>query len=424
MLIVLIHGFWLLWVQSRQEKFAAGISYTILALDIPRLNEQTPKAVEQIFSHLSGAYSGLDKFEKYWLGKFQPTFSFELVSIGGYIQYLVHCPKKFRDLVESSIYAQYPDAEITEVVDYTDKVPTTFPHPDWDCFGTEFVLKKPGAYPIRTYEQFEHSAAEVMTFKDPMSSVLEVFSQLKPGEQMWFQILVTPTDESWQKKGEEIVDKILGRKKPVKQSMIGEVVTAPFWIVKEAGAQLAGVGSAEAAEKKPEQPKMMALSPGEREVLELVQRKLSKIGFMCKMRVVYAGRRDVFTKGRYVSLKGAMSQYSAVHMNAFKGYGPVTPKGDYFWQRWSENTLKGKLVRNFKNRSGNGAPRFPLNIEELATIYHFPMSTVKAPLVKKTDSKRAEPPHSLPTEEHFPHIKRDKDGRVANDEGPENLPFA
>ncbi len=427
MLVILIQGFWLLWVQSRQAKFASSVSYCILALNIPRLQEQTPKAVEQIFSHLSGAYSGLDKYEKYWLGKFQLTFSFELVSIGGYIQYLVHCPKKYRDLVESSIYAQYPDAEITEVTDYADKVPTTFPHPELDCFGTEFVLKKPHAYPLRTSEHFEHSAAEVMTFKDPMSSVLEVFSQLKPGEQMWMQILVTPTDESWQKKGEEVVDKILGRKKPEKKSMVGEIITGPLWVFKEAGSQLAGVGSAEGmVEKKPEQPKMMALSPGERQVLEEVQKKLSKVGFMCKIRVVYLGRRDLFSKGRFVSLKGAMSQYSAVNMNGLKGYGPVTPKGDYFWQRWSENGLKGKLVRNYKNRSGNGAPHYALNIEELATLYHFPMSTVKAPLVKKTESKRAEPPHSLPTEERYPRAERTKPGETDDDdnEAPANLPFA
>ncbi len=425
-LIILIQGFWLLWVQSRQGKHAATIGFVILAINIPRMNEQTPKAVEQIFSHLSGAHSNLDKFEKYWLGKFSPTFSFEIVSLGGFIQYLVHCPKKYRDLVESSIYAQYPDAEITEVPDYADKVTTTFPHPELDCFGTEFVLKKPAAYPIRTYEQFEHQAAEVMTFKDPMSSVLEVLSQIKSGEQMWIQVLVTPTDESWQKKGEEVVDKILGRKKVEKKSMAMEVLDAPIWIAKETVKQLATFGDTteHVPEKKPEQPKMMALSPGERNVLEAVQQKLSKIGFMCKIRVVYLGRRDVFSKGRFVSLKGAMSQFAAVNMNAFKGYGPVTPKGDYFWQRWSENSLKSKIVRNYKNRSGKGAPHYALNIEELATIYHFPMMTVKAPLVKKTDSKRAEPPHSLPTEERFPHTKRDKDGKVEKDGGPENLPFA
>jgi hypothetical protein len=428
-LIVFIQGCWLLWVQSRQAKYGATIQNVILAVDIPKLNEQTPLAVEQIFSHLSGAYSGLDKYEKYWLGKFNPTFSFELVSIEGYVQYVVHCPKKYRDLVESSIYAQYPDAEITEIQDYTDKVPKVFPHPEWDAFGTEFALKKPSAYPIRTYPLFEHRTAEVMTFKDPISSVLEVMSNLKRGEQLWIQVLLVPTDDSWQKKSDELADKMLGKKKPVKKSMGEEILEAPLWIVKETATQLANFGSGEGEVKKSaDQPKMLALSPGERGVLEAIQMKASKIGFLAKIRVVYVGRRDVFSKGRYTSLKGAFNQFSSTNMNAFKGYGPVTPKGDYFWQKWTENEKKTAVVRNYRNRSGKGAPHFILNTEELATIYHFPMSTVKAPLVKKTESKRAEPPPSLPTEDRFPRTQLpglkptagDKDG----DGLPDNLPFA
>lgn len=426
MLIVMAQGFWLLWVQSRQQKFGATIEWTMLAVDIPRNNEQTPKAVEQIFSHLSGAHSNFDFFQKYWQGKTNPAISFELVSIDGYIQYYARCPRKLRDLVESSIYSQYPEAEISEVPDYTDKVPTSYPHPEWEAFGTEFVLKKESAYPIRTYEDFEHKAAEVMTFKDPISGILETLSQLKPGEQMWIQLLMTPSDDSWQKAGQETVDKILGKPKVHKKGIMDEVFDIPAKVLAEA----TGIGAAPAVpEKKPEQPKMMSLSPGEKNVLEAVQKKLSKIGFMCKIRVVYAGRRDVFNKGRFTSLKGAMNQFSASDMNGFKGYGPVTPKSDYFWQRWSENEKKTKVVRNYKGRSGKGASKFVLNIEELATIYHYPMLTVKAPLVKKTEAKRAEPPSSLPTEDRYPQQERrpaPKPGLADEDadDVPSNLPFA
>lgn len=425
-LFVLIQGLWLLWVQSRQEKFAATIAYTVLAIDIPRNNEQTPKAAEQIFTHLSGAHSGLDAFEKYWKGKFTPSFSFELVSVDGYVQYLVHCPKKFRDLVESSIYAQYPEAEISEVPDYVDKVPRRFPDPEWDCFGTEFVLKKPAAYPIRTFTEFEDKAAEEMIFKDPMSAILEVMSGLKRGEQMWLQLRVTPVDESWQKKGEEVVDKIMGKKKVVQKGFVDHLIELPLAVANE----LMHGGEEAPKEKKPDQPKIASLSPGERKVLEKIQEKLAKVGFMVKIRVVYLGRRDVFNKGRMSQLKGAMSQFNAINMNAFKGYGPVTPKGDYFWQRWSENEKKTRIVSNYRNRSGKGATPYALNIEELATIYHFPMLSVKAPLVKKTEAKRAEPPSSLPAEGYFPSVeikapaKPSKKNMDEDGDGlPDNIPF-
>ncbi len=401
-LAVLAYGAWLLWVQSRQAKYAKSISYVLLAIDVPRLNEQTPKAVEHIFSHISGAYSGLDRIEKYWFGKFQPTFSFELISIEGYVQFLVRMPKKFRDLVEASVYAQYPDAEITEVADYTDKVPSTYPNAEWDAFGSEFILKKPSPYPIRTYVDFEHQAAEVMTFKDPMSPILETFAQLKRGEQLWLQWLVTPTDDSWRKAGEAIVNKTLGKKVAPKKSFVGELLELPIHAIGE----LTTIGAPAGDKKKTGDatPRMVTMSPGERKALEAMENKLSKIGFRVKMRTVYIGKRDVFSKGRYVAVKGALAQFAVLNMNGFRGYAPVTPKGDYFWQKWSENAKKSAIVRNFRNRSGNGAPAYILNIEELATVYHFPSKDVKAPLVKKTEAKRSEPPSSLPTEDRFPRM--------------------
>ncbi len=431
-LFVLLQGFWLLWVQSRQEKYGASLDFTVLAVDIPRNNEQTPKAAEQLFTHMSGAHSGTDNIEKYWHGKFTPSFSFEIISIDGYVQYLIHTPKKFRDLVESSIYSQYPEAEIAEVQDYADKVPKQYPDAEWDCFGTEFVLKKNEAYPIRTFTDFEDKAAEEMTFKDPMSAILEVMGSLKFGEQLWFQIRVTPTDDSWQKKGQDVVDKILGKKKIVHKSAVDHALEVPLHLLGEIKNQVMGGEHADAKKSdKAETPKMTQLSPGERKVLEKIEEKLAKIGFMCKLRLVYVGKRNVFNKGRISQFKGALSQFTSINMNSFKGYGPVTPKGDYPWQRLSENALKTAILRNYRNRSSKGASSFALNIEELATLYHFPMLTVKAPLVKKTEAKRAEPPSALPTEGRFSSVeikappKHEKKSRGDEDgDGlPDNLPF-
>ncbi|MBT6334514.1 MAG: hypothetical protein HOJ29_00825 [Candidatus Magasanikbacteria bacterium] len=44
------------------------------------------------------------------------------------------------------------------------------------------------------------------------------------------------------------------------------------------------------------------------------------------------------------------------------------------------------------------ARSFILNLEELATVWHFPLSHVKTPLIQKSATKRAEPPAGLPIE--------------------------
>lgn len=434
-IFVMFWGAWHLWVQWRQNKFAATVDTCILAVDIPRMNEQTAKAAEHIFSTLGGAYSGLDRYEKYWLGKFQPTFSFEIASIGGYIQFMVHTWVKHRDLVEAAIYAQYPDAEIIEIADYTDTIPKQYPHPEWDVFGSEFVLKRPSHLPVRTYFQFEHTSAEY-PFKDPMSMLLEVLASLKPDEQLWMQFLLTPTSSDWKDAGQKAVDKMMGKTVAPK----GSPLDAFMWLPKGVYKELSGIfDTAEAPkkeEKKKDEFKMMNMSPGERGVLEAIQMKLSKIGFETKIRVVYAGRRGTFSKGRFTAMKGAMMQLNALNMNEFKTYGKVTPKSDYFYQRWSEPAKKMSIVSRYRSRSNEGAPPYILNTEELATIYHYPMLDVKVPLIKKTDAKRAEPPSRLPTgdfaESPFkvaPPKKtevRDEAEEGEEEEGnpPANLPFA
>jgi hypothetical protein len=76
---------------------------------------------------------------------------------------------------------------------------------------------------------------------------------------------------------------------------------------------------------------------------------------------------------------------------------PVMTQDDYFWLRWTLDAKKRRMLSRYVSRSNDGASKTILNVEELATIWHFPIITTKAPLVKKTESRRAEPPASLPT---------------------------
>lgn len=394
---VFLYGAWRLWVQWRQLKFTASIQTVLLAIDVPKTNEQTPKAVEQIFSQLAGAYSGLDRYEKYWLGKFQGTFSLEVVSMEGYVQFLVHTWKKYRDLVEAAFYAQYPEAEITEVQDYTGAIPHHYPDPEWDLWGTEFVLKRPSALPIRTHLQFEHTPSEEY-FKSPLSPLLEVMGSIRRNEFCWFQILITACNDSWKDASKVFVDKMLGKKPVVKPSITDAVMGAPSWWLTEVGHQVMGgeYDEPKKPEKKDDSMKMMNLTPGERNVMELVQLKASKTGFATKIRMVYCGKRGVFSKGRISQFKGALGVFGAQDMNAFKPYGKVAPKEDYFYDRWYAGGKKNRILRYYAARSSRGASPYYLNIEELATIFHFPYQTSKAPMVKKTEAKRAEPPARLP----------------------------
>jgi len=60
-----------------------------------------------------------------------------------------------------------------------------------------------------------------------------------------------------------------------------------------------------------------------------------------------------------------------------------------------------------------GAKAVVFNIEELATLWHFPMSHVKTPLVQKAETKAAEPPADLPME-NILNLPVDKSVQVVN----------
>lgn len=202
----ILEGLWDTWMHHIQDDvYAASIDYVLLAFTIPKeseTNQQSPKAVEHIFSQLMGAYSSVNLIEKYWKGKVQPKFSLEIISIEGYIQFLIRTPVMFRNLVESAFYAQYPEAEISEVADYAKNISIKFPSEEYDLRGSEIILAKDAIYPIKTYPNFEHPLTKEL--KDPMASLLETLSRFQKGEQLWLQIVITPdlnAVESLQKKG-------------------------------------------------------------------------------------------------------------------------------------------------------------------------------------------------------------------------------
>ena len=100
---------WLRYVRERRKRVR---KYVVLQLNIPKENEQSMKAVEKIFVQLQGAVDRPNLQEKWMDGWLQESFSFEIGSINGHTSFFIHTTDYYRDLVESAVYAQYPDAEI------------------------------------------------------------------------------------------------------------------------------------------------------------------------------------------------------------------------------------------------------------------------------------------------------------------------
>lgn len=427
---VFIYACYYVWLDARQGLYASKWKHVLLAIDIPKNNEQTPKAVENIFVALAGAQSNGNLLEIFWEGKVQESFSFEIVSLEGYIQFLVRTPVHFRDLIEAAIYAQYPEAEITEVEDYTKPLAgVKFPHEKYNLWGTEFMLVKDYPFPIKTYIDFEHSLSG--NFLDPMAGVLEIMSHFSQGEQLWLQFIVTPLPPGWGEGAKKVVKELTGQGYEAPQSKLDEIILAPIKWIEAAfsfAISLIGLEAPEEKKKDADQFKMLNMSPGERTVLEMVQRKMTKPAFRLKFRMVYFGEKPVFAKGRGVAaVIGAIQQFNTSNSNGFKP-GKVSKTGaDYFSVSKRVAKKQNKIFHYYIKRNNyNGDPvgNMIFNPEELASLWHFPIMTVKAPLVEKISSKTVVPPTRLPlSERNFGQAKTEEPLKPPASKKP-SIPFA
>lgn len=401
--LTLLWGFWQVWVFYIQDKFAGKQKYLFLAIDIPKGNSQSPKAVENLFAYIAGAHSTLNLIDQFWDGKFQLAVSFEIVSIDGYTQFVIRTPEGFKSLVESAIYSQYPDAEITEINDYTVGMPKKFPDDEYDIWGAEFIQNISPAYPIKCYEDFEHQMGEPeFHFRDPMASLMDLCSSLKPGEQLWFQVIVWPTHWDWPIVGEKEISKILKEKAKVKTTLANKAIDGLINIITE----MTGYNLMHESEVKKEDDalKMMNLKPREKKQIEAIQDKISKLLFEEKLRFVYIAKKDVMNKQKVVNgFVGFMKQFAYNDLNNLKPDMKITATSTNYLMKESRLIdRKNKIINNYMGRSSKGRSKGLMNSQELATLWHFPIeSVVRAPSIQKAPGRKSEPPTTLPIGESY-----------------------
>jgi len=378
-------------------RFLKNAKYVLLELRVPKDIIKTPKSMENIFSTFHATKMSVSDFKKKYIkGEMQLWLSLEIVGNGGGISFYIRTPEQFRNLVEAQIYAQYPNAELIESQDYVEFMPNDIPNKYFDCWGADFGLAKDPAYPIKTYEYFEEVKEEKRI--DPLSSIVETMSKLKGDQKVWLQILIKYTDDKWKEAGDEIVNKLAGKKGAKKEMGFGEFasqfavnlvkapVVLPEW---DFGGDDKDAGTS----------KVSHLTQGEKDIIEAIQDKTSKLGFESFIRFLYIDRRETFNRQNINSIMGALQQFSTQNLNALKIYKPSSCSGSHPFKAQKEFLKKRLLYLAYRLRIFNPGIKSILNTEELATLYHFPIMTVEAPFLRRIEAKKGEPPINLPISE-------------------------
>ncbi|MEN8252012.1 MAG: hypothetical protein ABFQ53_00310 [Patescibacteria group bacterium] len=366
----------------------------LLEIIPPRDIEKSPKVMEKFFDSLAATDAGTNKINEYCHGAGNPFFSLEIVGTEGMAHFYIRTPSLFRNLVESSLYAQYPSVEIVEVPDYVHGIPNLIPNEEWTLKGFDLKLLKGDAYPIKTYEYFEEDVTGKMI--DPLASMLEAIGSLGPGQHMWLQYIIRADRPMWfDDWGKGSVEDFLQKS----QKSVGPFEKLWFDTKDAFSGVLTGWDkppefSSLEAPPTSDDPVEFRLTPGEKQVLKSLEDNISKSMFSVSARLVVVGQKDFFTP---VNLAGAMSslkQFSDNHTNQFMPVDRSKVYADYVSVEARSSRRMRRLLALYRDREG--IYDFHLSTAELATVFHLPDMSVESPTVQWSDSRKSTAPTNLP----------------------------
>ena len=339
--------------------------YILLQISVPKENEKSPLAAEQMFASLHGIYRS--PAELATASGIQDYLSFEIVSHEKSLMFYAFVPAVLKDFVEGQIYAQYPKVEINQVEDYTKHLPAGN-----STASCEFDLVKEDVFPIKTFLNFE---------VDPLAGITAVLSKLNENEQIWIQILVRPVSDEWQSRGISYVEAVKAGQAGSK-GILGSVLSGLGGFTKDIVRHATNPeAAAEAASQAPTQeaPKL----PGPIEAgLTGIEEKVTKLGFATKIRVIASAPLEINARNRLLAAAGSFKQFNTTNLNGFQA------------TNLKINDISD--LSNYRARLFLPTEGYALNIEELASIFHLPNISVETPTIVWAGSKKGEPPANLP----------------------------
>lgn len=387
------------WHHYSSERYVASIKWTLLEIKVPRTLMKSPLSMELFFMNALYQHQMVGTWEAMVEGTVRFWFSLEIASIDGQVHYFVRTPERLRELVESQLYAHFPQVEIFEVDDYAWKIPELTENGPYNAWGCEWDLDKDDVYPIKTYVDYGLDKDPKDEYRnDPIAGMLEYFGSIRQGEQLWMQIIVRASEKKWHTHGtwfghheypQEVMESL-------------ERLLAPYTAVRVEES----TGSRNTEVRTPE-----ILRPE----VEAIKRAANKLPFDVGIRTLYVATKESWNSNTSRGIRTMFRPYTNVNLNGLKRVR--TTVFDYPWQDPSGKNLlrlKNDLLMYYKLRVCFHPPfwlEYPIisalfparspkynvfNTEELATLWHFPAQSTETPTIKRVETKTAKPPANLP----------------------------
>jgi len=326
----------------------------IMQILVPRENEKASLAAEQMFASIHGI---LENYKRC-----PDLVSLEIASNEeDGIRIYVIAPQHLSRFIEGQIYAQYPNADIQYVEDYTREE-----NPSGEIFVTtgEIEMEKDSIFPIKTFRSFE---------VDPLAAITGAISELNRGEKAWIQIVIRPVSNYWQERSKEYITAI----REGKDLNGGGFFKFLIGLVSGIGKTLS-----QSPSDVKEQKEVVKLLPGQEEELAEIENKMLKVGFEFKVRVVTKAETQLRSEQILRDVVASFKQFTTAHLNNFIHVLP-------------EKTGK-EIYEDYTRRHLTKENPDIINIEELASLFHLPNISVETPNIAWSRAKKIEPPMNLP----------------------------
>lgn len=350
---------------SREKEIARALKMRLYEVTLPPIDPTGEKReFSQLVSGMEHFYAGMLSVENVnaGFGDIKNYFTLELAlsNFSEEIVFYAAVPLEHADLFEKQILAEYPDAKINEHRE------------DYNPFNEEgatvashAVAGGSTAYPLRTFETFT---------QDPLNVLLSTFSKInRDGEGVAVQFVLRPAGKAFNIRYRGISDQI---KRGVKAKDALKGVGARFAteFARAAKEMVFGLKLRKDGE------------PLEEESVKNIEEKISSPIIDTNIRIIASAQTSERAETILNEVESSFNQFGKPQANSI------------VWERETKGSSLMQTIYRYSFRMFNEEESFPLNLKELATMFHFPVTAVSSAELKEAKAGVAPAPAGMAEE--------------------------
>lgn len=307
-----------------------------------------------------------------------PTVVLEMANPAGHeeILFFLAVPKKFREGMEKQIHSFFPNAVLEKVSDYTIFTP------GGAAAMTTLELKENAILPLKTYQAFGTDSL------DEFATAISRLDATTEGAAI--QLILAPAPGGWRRHAKQVAQYMQQGKrlkdalknagashsafaKSVVRGVAGEILSQTPLSAKEANAK----------RMSPAEDHAVSLTETEQALVKAIEMKANNPAFLVNIRLLASAKTTERAEEILGHIESAFTQFEYPDVNTLRVKRRIKNKQVGF----------DYIFRNFDEES-----QMLLSAEEIASIFHFPISVTNTPKIKWLKSGAAAPPINIPKE--------------------------